>query len=256
MNRTARATAGGVDFAKLYAELGVVPDCGLAAFKHAYRRRVAGLHPDRPPSVGRDPDALVALNLGYAAALDFHRGYGRLPGASVVPGTPAARAVGGAAPLPPATPPATPAAGIAPSAPSMRGLRVLTLPVLLLVVATWLWLPGTAPPPAGFDAPGHTPGHDAAPPQAMAQSGMDRATVAMLIGEPVARSSDDSRWIYGPSWVRFECGRLADWYSSPLRPLRIAARPPVALADRPRHRRVAACPPAAVAGRDRAHRES
>ncbi|MBJ6978228.1 J domain-containing protein [Luteimonas sp. MC1895] len=256
MNRTARATAGGIDFAKLYAELGVVPDCGLAAFKHAYRRRVAGLHPDRPPSVGRDPDALVALNLGYAAALEFHRGYGRLPGASAVPVTPAASPVGSASPGPAATPPARPAAGMARSVPSMRGLRVLTLPVLLLVVATWLWLPGTAPPPDRFDAPLDTPDRHAAPPQGLAQFGMDRATVATLIGEPVARSSDDSRWIYGPSWVRFECGRLADWYSSPLRPLRIAARTPVALADRPRHRRAAACPPAAVAGSDRVYREA
>ena len=47
-----RTSAGGVDFAKLYAELGVAPDCGLDRFKQAYRRRVAGLHPDRPGSRG------------------------------------------------------------------------------------------------------------------------------------------------------------------------------------------------------------
>ena len=84
--------------------------------------------------------------------------------------------------------------------------------------------------------------------QGLAQFGMDRATVASLIGEPVARSSDDSRWIYGPSWVHFECGRLADWYSSPLRPLRIAARAPAPAAAWPR--RATPCPPAVPAGGD------
>src|SRR5690606_23705863 len=138
--------------------------CGLAAFKHAYRRRVAGLHPDRPPSVGRDPDALVALNLGYAAALEFHRAYGRLPGASASAPTPGERPACGASPAPVAPPPARPAAGMARSVPSMRGLRVLTLPVLLLVVATWLWLPG-APPPARHDGPLDSPDRGAAPPQ-------------------------------------------------------------------------------------------
>ena len=254
MNQTSR-TAGRIDFARLYAELGVVPDCGLAAFKHAYRRRVASLHPDRPPSIGRDPDALAALNLGYAAALEFHRGHGRLPGA---PGTPAkATAEAAASAAAPAAPaPAVRPAAVSAGVPRMRALRGLTLPVLLLVVAAWLWLPGTAPPPDSVEAPVDIAFRATMPAQGLAQAGMDRATVATLIGEPVARSSDDSRWIYGPSWVRFECGRLADWYSSPLRPLPIAARTPEALADRPRHRRAAACPPAAVAGRFRVHGEA
>ena len=245
MNQASRA-AGRIDFARLYAELGVVPDCGLAAFKHAYRRRVASLHPDRPPSIGRDPDALAALNLGYAAALEFHRGHGRLPGACPAPTKPTLRAGAVAAPAPAARAPAARAEGLAAGVPRMRGLRVLTLPVLL-VVAVWLWLPATPLPDARDAAAGVTVG-EATPPRGMARFGMDRATVAMLIGEPVARSADDSRWIYGPSWVRFECGRLADWYSSPLRPLSIAARTPEALAASPYRRRTGVCPPAAVAG--------
>lgn len=254
MNQAARASAGGVDFARLYAELGVVPDCGLAAFKQAYRRRVASLHPDRPPSMGRDPDALAALNLGYAAALDFHRDHGRLPGAAAVQGKAAPRATG-AGPGTTAPVPAARTAGATAVAPPVRGLRALTLPVLLLVVAAWLWLPAS-PPPDTRDAPMDMSVHQAPPPPGLAEPGMDRATVAMLIGDPVARSSDDSRWIYGPSWVRFECGRLADWYSSPLRPLPIAERRTAASADRPRHRRAPACPPAAVAGRGRVHGEA
>ena len=252
MNRAARATAGATDFGRLYAELGVGPDCGLAAFKQAYRRRVAGLHPDRPPSAGnRDPEALVALNLGYAAALEFHRGHGRLPGA---PAPRPASTAGAPVPDPQASA-ARPAvglpAGFASGAPRIRGLRLLTLPVALLVVATWLWLPGSGPPPVtngmAFDPTPHEP----LPSGALAQLGMDRATVAALLGEPVARSSDDSRWIYGPSWVRFECGRLAAWYSSPLRPLRIAERAPATLAGQPRVRRPAPCPPPRLAGGDR-----
>src|SRR5690606_12926058 len=81
MSGSTQATSPAPDFTRLYAQLRVAPGCGLAAFKQAYRRRVADLHPDRPAVRPRDPDVLKALNLGYAAALDFHRAHGRLPGA-------------------------------------------------------------------------------------------------------------------------------------------------------------------------------
>src|SRR3546814_1681304 len=46
-------------------------------------RRVADLHPDRGGD--SDEDELKSLNQRYAAALDFHRHYGRLPGAPPAP---------------------------------------------------------------------------------------------------------------------------------------------------------------------------
>ena len=34
------------DFVSMYEELGLDAECGMDAFKQAYRRRVAALHPD------------------------------------------------------------------------------------------------------------------------------------------------------------------------------------------------------------------
>src|SRR5690606_31638320 len=81
-----RAMSDQTDFIALYSELGLEPDCSVDAFRLAYRRRVADLHPDRVGASGEDE--LKSLNLRYAAALEFHRHYGRLPGA---PPAPAAR---------------------------------------------------------------------------------------------------------------------------------------------------------------------
>ena len=69
------------DFVALYNELGLDAECSMQLFKHAYRRRVMQLHPDHqrhPADVAR----LQRLNRMYAAALEFHRAHGRLPGAS------------------------------------------------------------------------------------------------------------------------------------------------------------------------------
>src|SRR5690554_3642510 len=68
------------DFMVLYRELGIEPDCPLDGLRMAYRRRVADLHPDRGGGLGEDQ--LKALNQRYAAAIDFHRHHGRLPGSA------------------------------------------------------------------------------------------------------------------------------------------------------------------------------
>lgn len=226
----------GIDFARLYAELGVAPDGGLEAFRQAYRRRVAELHPDRPASAPRDPSLLIALNLGYAAVLDFHRAQGRIPGqplaraddgaqaATHAPAAGAVRPVPDADALRTIPPQRRPAA--ARSAPR---IRVLLVPVLLAIAAIWRWLPEAGPPPGGADAAHSAPEPPPAATRGRVQLGMDRDTVAMLIGEPVARDADNLRWIYGPSWLQFECGRLVDWYSSPLHPLRVGSRRPTPL---------------------------
>ena len=76
--------AGDTDFLVLYEELGLAPGVSdLDAFKQAYRRRVAQLHPDRQAARdGGDPDRLQRLNRLYGAAMAFEQRYGRLPAAS------------------------------------------------------------------------------------------------------------------------------------------------------------------------------
>ena len=50
--------------------------------------------------------------------------------------------------------------------------------------------------------------------------------VRAIHGEPVGGS--ERRWEYGPSWIVLRCGVVVDWYSSPLRPLKVAHANPVA----------------------------
>ncbi len=80
------------DFARLYSELGLRPGCSLSELKHAYRRRIAELHPDRrgtmPPRPGDVRLPLTDLIALYAAATDFHQRYGRLPGSPARRGLP------------------------------------------------------------------------------------------------------------------------------------------------------------------------
>ena len=65
---------------------------------------------------------------------------------------------------------------------------------------------------------------------------MDRADVAALEGVPL--STNGPQWDYGPSWIAFRCGRVADWYSSPLRPLRTASTHPLSTDQMPALRAV------------------
>ena len=71
------------DFARLYSELGLRPGCTLSELKHAYRRRIAELHPDRrgtmPPRPGDAHLPLTDLIALYAAASDFG-GHRSVPG--------------------------------------------------------------------------------------------------------------------------------------------------------------------------------
>ena len=61
-----------IDFLALYRELGIDPTCSPEAFKHAYRRRVSELHPDRgsdvvgPGARGGGADAGAPGNLPCA----------------------------------------------------------------------------------------------------------------------------------------------------------------------------------------------
>ena len=72
------------DLTTLYSELGLKPDCSLAEFQLACRRRISELHPRRP-GAGVSSESTAALRdlIGlYTTATRFHRRYGRLPGAA------------------------------------------------------------------------------------------------------------------------------------------------------------------------------
>lgn len=207
------------DFLDLYRLLDLQPGCGLDEFKHAYRRRVAVLHPDRRSD---DPHGVAAQRLQqltamYGMAMEFHRTHGRLPGAAGTRPAPAAPAGGPAAP--PATVRMQPA--------RRRSRRWLLLPAAAIVV--WLVWPGGQPPPPAAPladaAPvsTHGPAARTAADRPVLELGMEAAAVRGIEGEPTLMIGDQ-RWEYGPSWIRFEQGKVVDWYSSPLYPLHASTR--------------------------------
>lgn len=206
------------DFMALYHDLGIGADCTLAALRLAYRRRVAELHPDR--AGGDHEEALKALNLRYEAALDFHRLHGRLPGAVPEQMTRPARRV------------MTPAANETAVASSQGGNALPRSTVLLglaLVLALLWWLSpeiDEPPPASGPNAIGPAAPSDNALSQAL-QIGMTPSSTIAMLGQPVSWDKDNTLWLYGPSWVRFHCSRVVDWYSSPLQPLKVASTRPL-----------------------------
>ena len=215
------------DFLDLYKILGLNPGCGLAEFKQAYRRRVAVLHPDRR---GADQVSVIAaerlqqLTALYGAAMEFERRHGRLPGAPPV-----------RPPPPEAGPP--PVAHVATAVPPRRRrLRWWVIAPVALACIVWMlwdfgWLSGssdsdtattTSPsPPASSTLAGQ---HATAQPSNL-ELGMDADAVRAIEGDPML--TDEGRWEYGPSWIRFEDGKVVEWYSSPLRPLKTATAQPV-----------------------------
>ena len=71
------------DLDQIYSELDLRPNCSLEEFKHAYRRRIAMLHPDRPGGRPGSPENRATLSdliWVYATVTRFHRRYGRMPG--------------------------------------------------------------------------------------------------------------------------------------------------------------------------------
>jgi hypothetical protein len=210
----------GTDFLLLYKELRLRPGCGPDEFRQAYRRRVAELHPDRVQHhLYEDASARLSnLNAMYASAMEFHKQYGRLPGeASVYRPDPAQRQ----------PPPQTPAPS---EATPKRASWFLTA---LLVIAALVvgWLLGAVEREDG-DEHSSTPAAPAvafvvdtgtgaapAPKIVRIRVGMDSDRVVEIEGEPVTTAKD--RWEYGPSWIAFHCGEVLDWYSSPLRPLKV-----------------------------------
>ena len=213
------------DFVALYDELGLDSECGLAELKHAYRRRVAQLHPDHPDN-SSDISRLQRLNRRYAAAIEFQRAHGRLPGAirahRVEVRSDAAFA---------------PSDATASAAPAMSGSgsyrRYVLLVVLLALALYGLSIQEPATTTSAAVEPADAPRQDLHRPavEKLLAIGMDGQQVRGIQGEPF--NSHEQRWEYGPSWILFDCGKVVDWYSSPLHPLRVRSASPTDSAQLP-----------------------
>lgn len=200
------------DFALLYMQLGLHPDCSLEDLKRAYRIRVGELHPDRHldrPGSDDANAALTELTALYSGAIRFHRIHGRLPGSTLRGPAVASRA--------------TPEPGHAPTSgpravhsgerenPSMTPrIAVLSVLVLVVVMVVLHWSE-TAQVAPHADANDTIAAVDPNTPRL--ELGMEEAAVVAIQGAP-ERVQDDV-WNYGSSWVRFEDGHVVDWASVP-----------------------------------------
>ena len=216
------------DFALLYMQLGLHPDCSLEDLKRAYRVRVAELHPDRHldrTASDEAHDALTELTALYSGAIRFHRLHGRLPG-STPRGAAAPRPASGIAsesngPSSPSRTMTTTGRNAPPSAtPRIAVLSVLVL-VVVMVVLHWSESTQLAPQAEANGAVAEV----ADPNAPRLELGMEEAAVVAIQGPP--ERVQDGVWNYGSSWVRFEDGHLADWASVPPNRLLVPTPRPV-----------------------------
>jgi hypothetical protein len=211
------------DFALLYQQLGLHPDCSLDDLKRAYRVRVAELHPDRHLDQAGSPDAhhaLTELTALYSGAIRFHRIHGRLPGATPK-AAPAPRVVATEAPAPAAVARAlatTDRKAPAPNPTSRLAVGGVLALVVVLVVLHW----SESSPIKTQAEPEGSVADVADPDVPRLELGMDEAAVIQIQGSP--ERVQDGVWNYGSSWVRFDDGRVVDWASLP--PNRLLAPTP------------------------------
>lgn len=208
------------DFVALYDELGLGAECSLADFKRSYRRRVAQLHPDHPDN-SSDISGLQRLNRLYAAAIEFQRIHGRLPGAMRAKSI----EMDGAA-----TPEVAGTSSYDVQAVSGSGSywRYVLLVALLGLLLYGLSIEEPATTVAEAVEPADPPRQELHRPSAekLVAVGMDDSQVRRIQGDPF--NSHQQRWEYGPSWILFDCGKVVDWYSSPLHPLQVRNASPAA----------------------------
>jgi hypothetical protein len=214
---------GHAGFAYDYALLRATPGCDLDELKRCYRLAVRDLHPDRNPELAADSaaqDALSELTIAYRRLHDYHRAYGRLPGETL------RRAAN-----PPD--PNRPVAAARPPAGGRR--RWIGFALAAGAAFYWLWPreavepaaapAAVAPPPPASTSPPSVRGFS--DPYADAESAVRKAVrigdtklkVRAILGTPILGTAEV--WEYGPSHVRFEDGRVIDWYSSPLTPIAV-----------------------------------
>lgn len=231
------------DFGALYRELGIDSTCSLTELRGAWRRRVSQLHPDLGGSE-EDTGQLQQLNRLYDAALDFHARYQRMPG-DMSPGhlSPERPEPASSAPVS-ADDPAGESHGNELPASGFGRISRYFVTVSLVAIAVLGWRvvenePGNGNVRAAdvdradtdriavVDASGDGGTLTARtlakpmPATRVIAPGMGKITVREILGEPLDMQA--SRWNYGPSWVEFRCDKVADWYSSPLRPLHVSA---------------------------------
>lgn len=223
-----------IDFGALYLELGIDSTCSLAELRGAWRRRVSKLHPDQGGSA-EDTGQLQQLNRLYDAVLDFHARYQRMPGA--MPS-------GHLSPERDETAHRRPSFAADPhrnelTASGFGRMSRYFVIVSLIAIAVLGWRIVEDRPETGrnrvddADRPAAVVAlndHGNQPARVVAKSwtathsiapGMGKNTVRDILGEPLDMNA--LRWSYGPSWVEFRCDKVVDWYSSPLRPLRVSA---------------------------------
>ncbi len=221
------------DFGALYRELAIDSTCSLTELRGAWRRRVSKLHPDQGGSA-EDTGRLQQLNRLYDAAVDFHARYQRMPGAM---------------PLGMLSPQGLDSAVRSPALAGDRHANKRAasgfgrmpryfVVVSLVAMAILAWRVVDNEAASGRNRAASTdrdamldsiPGSKELPqtvakrlPVARAIApGMGKDTVRNILGEPFDMHA--LRWSYGPSWVQFRCDKVVDWYSSPLRPLRVSA---------------------------------
>ncbi|TAH46393.1 MAG: hypothetical protein EYC71_03935 [Gammaproteobacteria bacterium] len=207
-----------VDLLRLYREFQLEPGASVDDLKRAYRRHVSLVHPDR--LVAKDPisqhlanERLQMLTTLYEAGMQFHRQHGRLPGAAAVRSEAHSESH-------------TEARVSAPmDAPALRSShRRWWLLLMVAAVLCGYWLLSDQPEAELISAPVPV---RAVPVAVKASSaydgirrGMPKTLVTEILGAPI--SMDKDRWYYGPSWLRFEDGKLVEWYSSPLRRLKVS----------------------------------
>jgi hypothetical protein len=209
------------DYLADYRTLGCVPGCTPAELERAWRTALSRSHPDRAdPLLHADAAAQTqSLNTAYRRLREFSQRHGRLPGASVSPGAPPAAGKSADEHAPARAPNTRP-----------RGRRRLAFAAVIAVLgASWAMQPDPEQR-APEDAPALASA--ATEPSAVATLGLDSHAdeVLALAGEPMLRRTAGTGievWEYGPSMVTLRAHRVTDWYSSPMRPLPVAAeRPP------------------------------
>ena len=194
---------------RLYEELGVHPEEGLARLTERYRQRLRALHPDRGGEAGGAE--LGWITRSYRDAVAFERRHGRLPGASGSDAGAAGQAAAAAAPRM-ATAPAARALRRRGGRSGGSGAR-------------WRWLlAGVALGALLFAAAGelrHRLRLDAQPMQPLAtiRVGSTTQEVLRIEGPPFERRG--ARWHYGASWIEFEGGRVVGWHSARQHPLQV-----------------------------------
>lgn len=230
------------DFLDLYRRLGLNPGCGLDELKQAYRRHVAALHPDRQhgrPVDARSASRLQRLNAQYGAAMEFHRRYGRLPGAAQT-ASPSAHAGGRdlsgtvrEMPDPFAArrrAPSSAPAGREPSHVTHRPHARIAVLLVIVALGALGWAmhtasltssTGTADDDTPIQAGAGGVSHVGVVEGVVLHVGMSADDVRALEGEPLVMHGD--LWEYGPSWIRFDHDEVVEWHSSPLHPLHTQA---------------------------------